>query len=173
MPASDKIKVVDVVRLFVRLESGKQDIQDRYGDISQWLDLPNSALIAKVKRWKRTHDNNPTLRWTVGLEACHVGRWTKEIVPLDSLFTCGINPKMQAHLESVRWNIAAFAQGPSSHYPEFEYDLPPSELRTLIGVRQLKSGKKGSIQLIDGAHRAVALIRNGVMKSPCYIAETE
>ncbi len=78
---------------------------------------------------------------------------------------------MKADFETVEWNLSRFA--PLAHkYPEFRLGkVPDGEALRIVGVAHQSQGRTGSIELVDGAHRIVAMMHRGVATVPAYIGE--
>ena len=82
---------------------------------------------------------------------------------------------MQSDLNSIQGNLEDFAAlviGDPCRYSEFNLSCLPEDERnqTVIGVKHLVNGKRGSIELIDGAHRAISMVANGVATASAYLA---
>ena len=130
-----------------------------------WTSLPDDAFINKVHHFAEVWDDeNPTVVWTIGTKANkhyqRVFRWILANVNLGCLYTCGISSKMQHDLDSVNGNLRRFVNhGYAIRYDEFRIRSTPiaEELRIVIGIACVKYGRDGNIELVDGAHRAVAM----------------
>ena len=172
-------KVAEVLRHFICMEADRPKYADMRHKMLGWLKLSDRRLIRKVRKFEKTRDDdNPTLGWTIGTRANSnyrgVSHWVLASISLADLYTCGINPKMKGDLDSVNGNLKRFVDaGYATKYPEFRLDSIPSEgkARTLIGIARSESNRDGNIELIDGAHRVVPMLANGIMSSDAYIGE--
>lgn len=170
-------KVAEVLRHFICMEAERPKYADMREEMLKWLDLPDQKLIRKVRKFEKTrNDDNPTLGRTIGTRANSnwVSHWVLASIDLADLYTCGINPKMKDDLDSVSGNLKRFVDaGYATKYPEFRLDPVPStwRARVVIGVARSEFSREGNIELIDGAHRVVALIANGITSSDAYIGE--
>lgn len=169
------VTVADVVRHFIRMEASREKYANKSGEMREWLKLPDSEFIQKVHEFERSRDDvNPALLWTIGTKGNEISCWTLKKVPLTDLYTCGINSKMKADIDSVQGNLKRFADaGLAKKYSEFRVNSVPSQgdFRTLIGIAQSVDKRDGSIQIIDGCHRAIAMLANSIMKSDVYIGK--
>jgi hypothetical protein len=128
--------------------------------------------------------NSPLVVWTIGgvskdgrTDQRRVSRWVRvESMPLDALYSNGAWSEINRRFDEpdVRGNLKAFTARFVT-LPEFANcfrltDEPQSELRLLVGVYHMSSSRRGSIELIDGLHRAVAMIHQGNTDAPAFIA---
>ena len=181
--------VDDVIRLFLGADLGKSRSSDATTDASlkaqarDCLARPNEEL----PEWFRSYleavgdTGNPTAVWTIGRggdRRCdHVYLWVRAVeVPLGAFYSNGVNQRIDPDLRRLGGSIAAFA--PSAHLFPSEFPrldtVPPDDedARTLIGVLSKADFVTGRIELIDGFHRAVSLVRQGVGSVSAYLALT-
>jgi hypothetical protein len=93
------------------------------------------------------------------------------IVDIRSLYSCGINPKMKADLDAVQGNLARFSKV-AHNYSEFRMDsLPEGDQATIITVDRRCAGREGTIEVIDGVHRVVAMAGREIPKTLAFLAE--
>ena len=147
-----------------------------------WTYFPGQAFIDKVCDFKKQRcDENPVFVWTIGTEKNatryrKVKRWILARINLESLYTCGINSKINAHLElpDVRGNLRSFVlRGYVNEHSEIRTDSAPTdkELTTFIGIAHRTDDRDGDIEVLDGNHRAMAMLANGIERAEAYIAE--
>jgi len=172
-----KISVADVLRHFIIMEASRERYANNAEGMLSWIKLSDDKFIQKVREFEVTRDDdNPVLGWTIGTRRNslykNISHWISAKVYLDDLYTCGINSEMKADLDAVRGNLKRFVDiGYAAKYSEFKLDsdLPQNEAKILIGIAQFYSDRDGTIELIDGAHRAVTMLSKGITKSKAYI----
>lgn len=181
--------VEDVIRLFLRADLGKRHSSDASADASlekqarECLVQPNEALPEQFRSYLEAVKDigNPTAVWTIGRggdRRCDdVRLWIKVAqVPLGALYSKGVNEKVDPYLQRFGGNIASFAPSADLIRCEFPHldAVPPDkgDARTLIGVVSHTDFVVGRVELIDGFHRAVSLIRQGAGSVPAYLALT-
>ena len=173
---------VGVLKHFIRVESQKCDYKDKREEMITWISLPDQAFIDKVRDFeKQRTDENPIFGWTIGTEKNptrwqEVKRWILAKIKLGSLYTCGINSEINAHLDmlGVNGNLKSFVLGKYVHEHEgICMDSFPAdkELTTFIGVAHHTEDRDGEIEVLDGNHRAMAMLANGVERAEAFIAE--
>jgi hypothetical protein len=166
----------EVVEHFVTVESTRAKYAGLREQLHTWRDLDDTTLFARIRDLADTRDDvNPTLTWTIGTGGNNhherVERWVLAEVRLNSLFSCGINEATRADLESVQGNLALFAPL-STKYPEFQSTaVQDGERRPIIVVAHVLSGRAGTIEVIDGVHRAVAMVRNGIVNTSAFLGQ--
>ena len=169
----------EVLRHFVRLEASRSKYADKREEMINWISLPDIAFIQQVHNFAQVRDDeNPTIVWTIGSETnkhyLKVRRWFLAKINLECLYTCGISCKMRQDLDSVNGNLKKFVkEGYAKKYGEFHMNFIPSdtETRRVIGIAHLKPDRDGKIEIVDGVHRAVAMLANEISLSQAYIAE--
>jgi hypothetical protein len=73
-------------------------------------------------------------------------------------------------LASVKGNIPRFAAEKATRFPEFASGcLPEGALAIVIVIRQTTPERDGAFELLDGAHRLVALCNAGVETVETFI----
>ena len=173
---------VAVLRHFIRVESTKKKYADRREELMGWIRLSDMDFINKVQNFEKERDDvNPAILWTIGTEKDRsrppkVRCWILAKINLGSLYTCGIKSKINAHLElpDVRGNLKSFVLGKYVHeHGEIRTDSFPAEkeLTTFIGVAHPTSGLDGEIEVLDGNHRAMAMLANKSEHAEAFIAE--
>ena len=176
---SDK---VGVLRHFIRVESTKSKYADRREELMGWIRLSDMDFINKVQNFEKERDDvNPAILWTIGTEKDlprppKVRCWILAKINLGSLYTCGINSEINAHLDllDVKGNLKSFVLGKYVHeHGEIRTDSFPAdkELTTFIGVAHPTSGLDGEIEVLDGNHRAMAMLANKSEHAEAFIAE--
>jgi len=100
-----------------------------------------------------------------------IRRWIYADIPLEQLYTCGINPSMEPLLMKARGNLKAFLKY-APLFDELKLDwVPPESLRVAFGIARLATDKDGTIELIDGAHRTIPMLQNKITRSKALIGE--
>ena len=97
-------------------------------------------------------------------------------INLGSLYTCGINSDINAHLDllDVKGNLKSFVLKKYVHeHNEICTDSTPSdkELTTFIGIAHRTEDRDGEIEVLDGNHRAMAMLASGGERAEAFIAE--
>ena len=173
---------VDVLKHFIRVELQKCDYKDKREEMMTWTYLPGQAFIDKVRDFEKQRcDENPIFGWAIGTEKNptrhqEVKRWILAKINLGSLYTCGINSEINAHLDfpDVKGNLKSFVLGKYVHkHGEICTDSFPvdKELTTFIGVAHHTADRDGEIEVLDGNHCAMAMLANGIERAEAYIAE--
>ena len=175
----------EVVRFFWNLEAKncKHSVGEEIMQRLIWLtDTPDFEqevrnIVKDCNFKKGKYRNNPTLVWTIGNEdnpnrPFKVRDWVLAKINLECLYTCGINEKINVHLDLVNGNLKSFVkQGYAREHPEFQLDRkPPTSKAKIIGIAHRASEKQGTIELVDGAHRVVSMLHNNMEQSEAYIA---
>lgn len=167
--------VAEVLRYFISMEAEKY--ADKREEMLKWLSLHDRKLIRKIRKFeKKRDDDNPTLGWTIGTRAnsnyLKISRWIFTDIRLVDLYSCGINSDMKDDLDSVKGNLKHFVDaGYPRKYPEFRLEsVPPEgEARIFVGIARSDPNRDGSIELIDGSHRAVAMLANSITSTNAHI----
>ena len=170
----------DVLRHFVSREIQKH--KDLAKELTDILSISNDEeFVSKLREFALRHDTgNPVYTWTGLNSNSHhqrVTRWTKvSNVEVNEIYSERINSSINTPLQMARGNLARIADlVPKDESLSKEFDLsrtPSSELdRIIIGVKRTTGHRDGTIELIDGAHRFVSMVANGVTTVPAYIAE--
>ena len=170
----------DVLRHFLA-----RDIVKYPSQASELTDIltigADEEFTTRLRDFAAGHDNgSPVYTWT-GLNAnqhhMSVVRWI--LVPsidVREVYSKRINSNLEAPLQRERGNLARLAAFvPSDPVLQGEFDIhrrpATDEERTIIGVKHPCEGRQGSIELIDGAHRFVAMVSAGIGEVPAYLAE--
>jgi hypothetical protein len=169
--------VCQVLKHWIMLEERKHPSHANTGEkLSGWLDLEDSQLLARMRTFADERgDVNPILTWTVGTRGNkhyeRVRRWVLAQVSLAALYSCGINDSMKGALDAVRGNLASFVVS-ARKYPEFRLgDVPEGDFRIIIVVAQSQVDRDGTLEVVDGAHRAVTMLANGLAETTAFLAE--
>jgi hypothetical protein len=172
--------VNEVIRKFIQFESEKQGA-DHFKELLREIENLSEEETKKCVRQfaERTNNGSPIFPWTTGMGRNEwfqkVNCWVFATVDLPQLYTRGIRDNTRDDLNQVAGNLDAF----NSHvykYPDtFKLDAAlPEDLRTIFAVSKSEPGKRGSIELIDGAHRTINMLHNGterITSSNAYVAE--
>jgi hypothetical protein len=159
----------------LRTEASRSQYSDQRLKLLDWCDKPDDELFRLTRRFANGRlDTNPFFAYTVGTrnddQSGRVQNWTKERVNCANLFTNDISPVMSAALDRVRGNLCAFALRFASKYPEFKPLSMPLDGCVLIVVAHRRPNKDGKFEVIDGAHRGVALCQAQVKEVDAYKA---
>lgn len=166
-----------VLMQFLADEATNKQYAGALSDLDSWTQLPDEAFFRQVRKFEQSRsDVNPVLTYTIGtLTNRHHERvlgWGLETIPLAELYTCGLTTYMQHDLDAVQGNLVAFAQKYAPKYAEFRLNETPSqELQRVIAVRHRSKRCRGTVQLLDGAHRVVALAIQGATAITAYVAK--
>ncbi|HUB66777.1 MAG TPA: hypothetical protein VL981_04765 [Candidatus Methylacidiphilales bacterium] len=136
-------------------------------------ELSADRLREHIRKFaERKQNGSPIFPWTVGYRENEsyrqIKRWVYADVDIERLYTCGIDPNkvsMKADLIKARGNLNKFAKCYAHKYPEFEPREVPVEKQVIFGIKKEETDKNGTIELLDGAHRTVAMLRNGDTRS--------
>lgn len=166
----------EVLEHFLEVEGTRPKFASRRDEFRRWRALHDRAFLERLRRFAEERDDvNPTLTWTVGTRGNQhyrrVQRWLVAKVTLDAIYSCGINTSMRADLDAAEGNLVRFA-AVAGKYPEFRLDtVPEDKLATLIAVVNHQHGRRGTIEVLDGCHRVVAMISRGVRETTAFLAE--
>ena len=170
----------EVIHCFLKADFEKDSAD--YGNLRFTLpellkmDLPKlNAVLEGPEDTKHTNSykDSPVSQWTMmRRRGRKIDSWVlRKGVPLKECWTARINKKTKAAEDKVGGNLVLL--GKSKHpaaKAEFENcKMPPPDKQTLIGILQRKDSRKGKIQLLDGAHRLVAMWRNRFRKTDMYL----
>lgn len=169
---------IEVLKHYIRIEATKSKYEDNRKEIMSWVYLPDGDFIHKVRNFEKTRDDeNPTIVWTIGTEKNpnrhqKVRRWILANINLGCLYTCGINPKMKCDLDSVNGNLRCFVNRKYAvRYKEFRTDcIPTNTEASVIGIARCKDNRNGEVEIVDGCHRVIAMLANGIESTEAYIA---
>ena len=166
----------EVVRYFLRLEAGRKKYSDLASDLLSWVNLPDRELLIQARKFAdQRDDTTPLLVYTVGTSkddrSNSISIWKREFLKCAQIYTLGISQNMLADLEQVKGNVLNFALQYATKYPEFSNppQRPDGKIPRLIVIAQSNPSSKGSYELIDGAHRLVALCRLGDETVEAYV----
>jgi ParB-like nuclease domain len=174
------VSKANVVRHFLRLEAIRPQYSARKTEILQWCELPDSELLTQARgfgeeRRKLLGEINPVFVYTVGVAndnryTC-VSSWSRSRILCKNIYVFSISPAMSSDLDAVRGNVLQFALNSAAKYREFRpLSTLSDDLGTLIVVAQQRPNRDGVYELIDGAHRLVALCRAAVEDVEAYVA---
>jgi len=172
------ITLEDVLVQFLKSES--HHIAGLSGEIQQQiancLSGEGSDAVAATRAYfgPSASDDSPVYARLLGTRSCKNYDYQHAELPIESLFTFGVNPKINLALESFRWNIKEFALQAAHCFPdEFPNggSVPQGELRNLITVVASDNRIRGA-EVIDGFHRAVALILAGERSIPSFVVRS-
>jgi hypothetical protein len=168
--------VCEVLKHFIRTERTRQHYAYLSKELAAWLDIDGQQFLARMRAFADERDDiNPTLTWTVGTRGNkhheRVLRWVLAQLRLAALYSCGINDAMKDDLDAVSGNLAAFVARADKH-PEFQLGaVPDGDLRIVIAVAGAQASRDGTIEVVDGAHRAVAMLAIGITETTAFLAE--
>ena len=125
--------------------------------------------------------NCPFGEWTSSEKrGDEIGPWIfRKGVSLKDCWTAAINEGLKNAVAEVKGNLVRLSEHPDA-VNEFNNKMPPAYKQTLIGVLRIKSDiegddlvskKDGNVQIIDGAHRLVAMWRNGIKETGMYLGK--
>ncbi len=172
-------KDVAICFLMADLEKADDDVlQIRLHDLKtlDWsalekkLKKSNSFQDSPVSGWlmkKKERESKVIEKWVcrggVRLEDC----WTSGIRPVEE------DPRFQEAVDDVEGNLVRLSKHPYVvEVKEFKKTMPNCNNRTLIGIYHEKIGEKqGSVEIIDGAHRLVAMWKNGMRKTDMFLGK--
>ena len=166
----------EVLAHFLRLEASRPQYTARKDEILSWCQLPDAELRERAMQFSNERpDVNPVFVWTIGTQQddrfkC-VESWRRERIKCRDAYTSGISHAMRDDLHNVRGNIKVFALGEAKNYPEFHTLSPLSQITSLvIVIAHRKPDKDGIYEVVDGAHRLVAICRAGVEEVDAFVA---
>ena len=166
----------DVVRHFLRMEASRESIRRQWPESVEWIKLPDEELLITAREFALEREENPALAWTVGTADNSfykmVKAWSLSEIRLDELYTCGVRKNMEPDLNAVAGNLKRFFDtGRANSYPsDFEIRAAPVERQLLMCIDNSRDDKDGCLELIDGAHRAIAMIADGTETCRAYVA---
>lgn len=174
-PGYREVELEEVLRCFLRAEANRSKFACKKEELLKWCELSKAELRQKVREWAHGRDDkNPLLVWTVGIsEDKHyekIDQWGLAQVPLMEIFSSGINEAMKDDLDAVKGNVLDFVEKFAGKYAEFNNQLAAeNDLGPLAVIAHEKVDRRGKLELIDGVHRAVAMIRGGKEWTSCYV----
>ena len=145
-------------------------------EMLSWCQKPEDELFAQVRRFADGRpDTNPLFVYTVGTKkddrSQQVAAWIRDRIECREIYTCGMSHEMKNALDSVRGNLSDFAHQSNEIYPEIR---PLSSLdastSVIVVVGRKQWDRKGDYDVIDGAHRTIALCRAGVEVVEAFVA---
>ena len=169
------VPMAEVMRHFLRIEASHVKYHTRRNEILSWGSLPDEQLLERARCFANERDDtNPTLAYTIGTKkadySSRIAYWKHESINCAEIYTCGIAPQMCHDIAAVTGNLRDFALKFSSKYSEFTCNQPLFQNDVvIIVVAQRKQGKNGTYELVDGAHRLVAICLGGVEAVEAYV----
>ncbi|HYV39721.1 MAG TPA: hypothetical protein VE988_28795 [Gemmataceae bacterium] len=166
----------EVLEHFVKTEVTRNEYANCRGELQALLACEDRTFFKRMRKFADDRDDvNPTLTWTIGTHANkhheRVQHWVLAEVTLDSLYSCGINPAMQADLDRVNGHLASFAEF-AQKYPEFQNDsVPQGDQRIIIAIAKTEVSKKGTLEVVDGSHRGIAMLAKKIGSTSAFVAE--
>jgi|GEM_PF-6256925 len=170
----------DVVRQFLRVERKRlkrfdtlrADFQERINAFVAEQQEPAEKILADYL--DAVHDqDNPVGTWLLRRSE-QIAHWIYVgELPFWLLYSPRVNKDLNAALTSAGGNVAKFATEYADHFPDQFPDrgrLPESLDQILIGVADHRNDR---VEVLDGFHRAVELIRSGAVSGPVFVAETQ
>lgn len=168
------VSTEDVIRHFLACEASGKKYKDRKEEIESWCGFPDEQLRERARRFSEERDDtNPLLEYTVGHRSREMVKWTRERIQSADVYTCGIADGMSEDLVSVAGNVQRFALEKATKYDEFANGYLPPESVAIIVIKQANPKREGSYELVDGAHRLVALCRAGVEAVEAFVGHCE
>jgi len=167
----------EVLTHFLSLEGGKDKYIDKKEEFKNWRVLLDEEFFSKVCDFRDSRDDvNPVFTWTIGtknnLHHRNIEKWVLADVFLISLYSNGIRQCMRNDLDKADGNLHSFVElSFACRYPEFRLEHLPDNgpHQTLIGIASKNSNRNGSIEIIDGVHRAISMISHGVQKTTAFL----
>jgi hypothetical protein len=166
----------EVVEHFLRVEGTWPKYAAQRDEVASWSALDDDAFFERVRAFADARaDTNPVLTWTIGTRGNKhhesVRRWVLAKIPLASLYSRGINPLMKKDLDESQGNLVGFLKA-ATKYAEFRLDsVPQGDLAILFAVAKSCPGRLGVAELLDGAHRALAMAATDIRETLAYVAE--
>lgn len=100
------------------------------------------------------HPNNLIVRWVFGA------------IPVHELYSCGVNNSTDAILRKCNWNL--LAARPQMPLSQMSKSIDGTK-ETIVTIKQHTPVKNGRFEVIDGFHRAMAMIQEGRKQIHSYI----
>ncbi len=169
----------DVLKYFLETEILKSTSSELSDLLSNWDPSNEQQLTDAVRAYIATrNDTNPCLIWTVGIRNDRrfelVDHWKLEEVNLASLYIPAMTDKVKDLLEKSQYNLKVLhtnhVEDPAFKNEFLNLDLPHENLRTLILLRHSSIKYKGDYELVDGAHRTIAMIHNKQTTANAFVA---
>ena len=179
MSIAGSVTMRAVLTQFLADEAAKTEYAEALSELDSWAQLPDEDFFRRVREFAKLRcDVNPVLTYTIGtLANRHHERvlgWGLETIALSELYTCGLTTYLQHDLDAVQGNLVAFAHQHAAKYAEFRLTDPPAlEVQRVIAVRHRTKRCRGTIQLLDGAHRVVALAIQGATTITGYVGKVK
>lgn len=96
-------------------------------------------------------------------------------VRIEECWTARINSDLEDAVNEVNGNLSRLAKSERpeviEEFGKIEERKKPTRNRTLIGILNKKPGKQGSVEIIDGAHRLVAMWTKEVKKTNMFLGK--
>jgi hypothetical protein len=164
-----EISRADVVRHFLRREAGRQAYEHRREEILCWCELPDDDLLKRAREFANERsDTNPALLYLVGTpkgdRSDYIERWERQPISFAELYVPAWTDRFNPALKAVRGNLRAFALRFADQFPDdfpAGRPLPTGEDAVIIAIAHSRPALHGSLELVDGAHRVVAMGRAG------------
>ena len=180
MSNTETVSKADVLRYFFdgKVQDPKAQNRQFYLDLLAIAD--DAQFLTAVQSHWPEDDDNSVVGWTVGTRkfnnSAQVARWTKTEIAVDPIYSKGIDPPVAEMLEATRGNLKDLAhlllpQTDWASQNRFQLERDPGDEFHIIGVRHDSSAHNGTVELLDGSHRLVALAAQGKASVKAYIAD--
>jgi len=164
----------EVVRYYLKSELGKvvqvwkqtKEFVKRFDNAIDELDLHESIRLMKALTGKEYRDNS--LHEHLGRSEY---RWKKENVPCDLLRLPEVNASVNHFLEKHNFNLHMFVQylkNEGRTEPDLVKEFP-DDGRKIWHAFMIATACPPTVQILDGAHRAVVLASRCHSKIGCYV----
>lgn len=172
-------KTAEVLRYF--LDGKARDLTTNSLSLYQDLVAMNDdqRFCDEVRaRWPQD-DDNAVVGWTVGTRrfnrSAEVSAWNEAEVEIGTIYSKGIDDAVKCMLDVVGGNLKDLARmiGPHAEWASrhrFHFDREPDADFYMIGVRHGGSEYNGTVELLDGSHRLIAMAVQGRTTVKAYIA---
>jgi len=95
-----------------------------------------------------------------------ISQWVLGAIPVHELYSCAVNPPTDAILKGCNWNLSAACL--KLPCPQMSKAIDETK-EIIVTIKQEKQGKNGRFEVIDGFHRAMAMIQEGRKQIHSYI----
>ncbi len=134
-------------------------------DLDQWIRLGDDEFLEQVQSYAEARsDRHPIFAYALG-PLLNTERtsltWKNEVIPLSQIHFSSTSSELASDLNDVGFNLVRFARERAVKHSRFKSTFHGSKLPTLILMVDNNNERHQRYRILDGAKRAVALVRMG------------
>ena len=159
----------EVMIHFCTIEHEKEK-SDEGASPPDYSSMSDEHLEEAVRRFCfRGQEEKPIGVYLVGKGRQQIAEWVLATIPIEELYTRGVDCCWNALLEKNNWNLAAIVNRCGNILCIRDTENLNEVLCVIVAVKRLDPGRYGKFEVIDGFNRAIALIQSGRKEIDSYV----